>query len=69
MVYGVPTTSNITVIVMLLFATFDWAKLVRSHSSHPLDGFSVSVERVISVDEQATVLFQVTLASLNEEQA
>ena len=55
--------------VMLLFATLLCAKLVRSHSSQPLDGLRVSVERVISVVEHDGVLFHVTADWENEEQA
>ena len=55
--------------VMLLLATLLCAKLVRSHSSHPLDGLRVSVERVISVVEHEGVLFHVTVDCENWEQA
>ena len=42
---------------------------MRSHSTQPEAGVSVSVERVISLDMQATFEFQVTEDSVNDEQA
>ena len=69
LVDGVPTDFNKMVIVKLPLATFAWARLVRSHSTQPMDGVRVSVERVISLVAQATFEFQVTEDSVNDEQA
>ena len=66
---GVPTACNITVIVVLPFATLDCARDVMSHICQPFVGTTSIVERVISFAEQLGALFHVTLLSSNVSHA